>query len=270
MNPWVQFGLALPVYVVGMEFFGRSAINSIRSGIPNMNVLIALGSTAAFLYSTYGLFTHRPEDFLFFETAASILTIVFFGNWMEDFSVARTQREIKKLTRQQKVMANMIAYDDKHQEQVFPVDSASLRVGDLVLIRTGEQVPADCKLLSGDAEVSEALLSIDWWKRSGEWQREGLCNRGGQRHRNEWHTGNDEKGADGKASGTAIGRQDQRLVYSISAGSGSHYPVGQSLYRRTQFYRKPDAQRGRIGDCLPLRHGPGNACCHCSGPWSCS
>jgi Cu+-exporting ATPase len=159
MNPWVQFWLALPVYLIGMEYFGRSAINSIRSGVPNMNVLIALGSTAAFLYSTYGLFTHRPEDFLFFETAASILTIVFFGNWMEDYSVARTQREIKKLTRQQKVMANMIAYDDKHQEQVFPVDSSSLRVGDLVLIRTGEQVPADCKLLSGDAEVSEALLS---------------------------------------------------------------------------------------------------------------
>lgn len=159
MNPWVQFWLALPVYLIGMEYFGRSAINSIRSGIPNMDVLITLGSTAAFFYSTYGLFTNRPEDFLFFETAASILTIVFFGNWMEDFSVGRTQREIKKLTKQQKVTANMIAYDDQHHEQVFPVDSTTLRVGDLILIRTGEQVPADCKLLSGDAEVSEALLS---------------------------------------------------------------------------------------------------------------
>jgi Cu+-exporting ATPase len=171
MNPWVQFGLALPVYLIGMEFFGRSAWNSIRSGIPNMNVLIALGSSAAFLYSTYGLFTHEPENFLFFETAASIITIVFFGNWLEDISVARTQREINKLSRQQVVMANMIAYDADKHEHIFPVESTSLQVGDLIMLRTGEQVPADAKLLSGDAQVSEALLtgeSIPRSKKQGD------------------------------------------------------------------------------------------------------
>jgi P-type Cu+ transporter len=124
-----------------------------------MNVLITLGSSAAFAYSTYGLFTQRPQDFLFFETAASIITIVFFGNWLEDLSISRTQVAIKKHTRQQKVTANMIAYDDQHQEHVFPVDSTALKVGDMVLVRSGEQIPADCKMLSGDAEVSEALLT---------------------------------------------------------------------------------------------------------------
>ncbi len=159
MQPWVQFGLALPVFLIGMEYFGKSAWRSIRGGVPNMDVLVTMGAAAAFAYSTYGLFTHRPEDFLFFETAASIITIVFFGNWLEDVSIARTQREIKRLTRRQVVKANMIAYDDQHHEQVFEVDSASLRTGDLLLIRSGEQVPADCKILSGEAEVSEALLS---------------------------------------------------------------------------------------------------------------
>lgn len=159
MQPWVQFGLALPVFVIGMEYFGKSAFNSIRGGVPNMDVLITIGSFSAFAYSTYGLFTPKPEDFLFFETAASIITIVFFGNWLEDVSVSRTQKVIKELTKTQVVKANMIAYDDQHQEQVFEVDSTALRTGDLILIRTGEQVPADCKMLSGEADVSEALLS---------------------------------------------------------------------------------------------------------------
>ena len=54
MNPWVQLALCLPVYIVGMSFFGSSAIKSLRNGIPNMNVLIALGATAAFVYSLIG------------------------------------------------------------------------------------------------------------------------------------------------------------------------------------------------------------------------
>jgi Cu+-exporting ATPase len=159
MNPWVQFGLALPVYIIGMEYFGKSAFNSIRSGIPNMNVLIALGATAAFAYSCYGLFTNKPQDFLFFETAASIITIVLFGNWLEDASVQRTQREIKKLTKQQVVMANMIAYDDQHNENIFPVENTHLKTGDLILIKTGEQVPMDSKILWGEAEVNEAIIT---------------------------------------------------------------------------------------------------------------
>jgi Cu+-exporting ATPase len=171
MQPWVQFGLALPVYIIGMSYFGVSAIKSIRSGIPNMNVLIALGATAAFLYSSWGLFQANPEDFMFFETAASIITIVFLGYYLEDVSIAKTQKTIKELTREQVVMANMIAYDSEGNENVFPVAGSALQVGDLVLIKTGEQVPADCKILSGEAEVNEALLtgeSLPVSKKQGE------------------------------------------------------------------------------------------------------
>ncbi len=171
MNPWVQFGLALPVFVIGMEFFGLSGLRSIRSGVPNMNVLIALGSLAAFAYSTYGIFTPNPAEYMFFETAASIITIVFFGNWIEDVSVARTQREIKKLTKEHKVTAHMIAYDEHHHEHIFPVDNSALKTGDLILIRSGEQVPSDCKILTGDAEVNEAIItgeSIPVFKTKGE------------------------------------------------------------------------------------------------------
>ena len=159
MNPWVQLALCLPVFIVGMDFFGRSAIKSIRNGIPNMNVLIAIGAIAAFVYSLVGALLGLGEGYLFFETAASVITLVFLGNWMEDASIQSTQKSLNKLASSQKVMANMIAYDDQHQEHVFPVENTALRVGDILLIKNGEQVPADCKILWGDATVNEAIIT---------------------------------------------------------------------------------------------------------------
>lgn len=159
MNPYLQLGLTIPVFLVGMDFFGRSALKSLRRGIPNMNVLIALGAVAAFGYSLYGTLIGEPDNYLFYESASTIITLVFLGNWMEDRSVEITQASLKKLAVQQQSMANMIAYDDQHQEHVFPVKSESLKVGDLLLIRAGEQVPMDCKILWGEASVNESLLS---------------------------------------------------------------------------------------------------------------
>lgn len=157
-NAWLQLALCIPVYVVGMDFFGRSAVKSLRSGMPNMNVLIALGATAAFVYSLIGTITGDSSK-IFYETTASILTIVFFGNWLEDTSIEKTQKAIKDLTKRQKVMANMIAYDDQHNEHIFPIENTNLKVGDLILIKTGEQVPMDAKILWGDAEVNEAIIT---------------------------------------------------------------------------------------------------------------
>ena len=159
MNPWVQLGLTIPVYIVGMSFFGRSAWKSLRNGIPNMNVLVAMGATASFVYSLYGTLTGQATDYMFYETTATIITLVFLGNYMEDASVHSTQRALNKLAKSQKVMANMIAYDDQHQEQIFPVENDQLKTGDLVLIKTGEQVPADCKILWGEADVNEAIIT---------------------------------------------------------------------------------------------------------------
>ncbi len=159
MNPYVQLTLTIPVYIVGMGFFGKSGLRSLKKGVPNMNVLIALGATAAFVYSLYGTLTFQDEQYMFYETAAAIITLVFLGNWMEDKSVETTQRSIKALTRDQKVMANMIAYDEHHEEHVFPVESNSLKVGDLILIKDGEIVPMDSKILWGEASVNEAIIT---------------------------------------------------------------------------------------------------------------
>lgn len=159
MNHWVQLALTLPVYVLGMSFFGRSAWKSLRNGMPNMNVLIALGATAAFIYSLYGSLSGQADEYLFYETAATIITIVFLGNYLEEASIASTQKELNKLAQSQKVMANMIAFDDQYQEQIFPIENTDLRVGDLILIKSGEQVPIDCKILWGDVHANEAIIT---------------------------------------------------------------------------------------------------------------
>ena len=159
MNHWVQLALTIPVYIVGMSFFGKSAWKSIRNGMPNMNVLIAIGATASFVYSLYGSLTGQAAQYMFYETTATIITLVFLGNYLEHASIASTQRELNKLIKSQKVMANMIAFDDEHKEQIFPVENTMLHVGDLVLIKNGEQVPVDCKILWGDVHVNEAIIT---------------------------------------------------------------------------------------------------------------
>ena len=159
MNHWVQLALTIPVYLVGMSFFGKSAWKSIRNGMPNMNVLIAIGATASFFYSLYGSLTGQAAEYMFYETTATIITLVFLGNYLEHASIASTQRELNKLVRSQKVMANMIAFDDEHKEQIFPVENTLLHAGDLILIKSGDQVPADCKILWGDVHVNEAIIT---------------------------------------------------------------------------------------------------------------
>ena len=159
MNPWLQLALCTPVYFIGMSFFGKSAYKSLRNGMPNMNVLITIGASSAFIYSLIGALMGLGGEYLFYETAATIITLVFLGNYMEDASIQSTQRALKSLVKSQKLMANMIAFDEHHQEVILPIENTQLKVGDLVLIRSGEQVPIDCKILWGEAHINESLLT---------------------------------------------------------------------------------------------------------------
>jgi Cu+-exporting ATPase len=159
MNPWVQFSLCLPVFITGTEYFGKSAVKSIKGGVPNMNVLIALGASAAFTYSFIGTILNLGSQYLYYESAATIITLVFLGYWLEEISISSTQEALKSLSAEQKVMANMIAFDNEYKEQIFPVENTQLRNGDLILIKTGEKVPADSKILWGSCSVNESLLT---------------------------------------------------------------------------------------------------------------
>lgn len=91
-----QLLLCLPVFAIGVAHFGKSAWLSLRSGVPNMDVLIFLGSTAAFLYSLIGTLMGDGQ-YIFYETAASIITLVLVGNWLEKRAVAQTTTAIGEL-----------------------------------------------------------------------------------------------------------------------------------------------------------------------------
>jgi Cu+-exporting ATPase len=159
MNPWIQLALTLPVYVVGMLSFGKSGFNSLKNRLPNMDVLVTIGSSAAFIYSLIGTIFTLGEGYMYYETTDTIITLVSLGEYLEHASIKSTQKALKALVKSQKVMANMIAFDGDHKEVILPVENTQLKVGDLVLVRTGEQVPVDCKILWGEANVNEALLT---------------------------------------------------------------------------------------------------------------
>jgi len=159
MNPLVQLAITIPVFIVGMGYFGKSAWSSVFNGIPNMNVLVSIGAIASFGYSIYGTVIGKGMEFAYYETTATILTLVFFGNYLEDASIESTQRALKDLVKAQKVMANMIVFDENHKEILFNVESDTLKVGDLVLINSGETIPMDCKVLWGEANVNESIVT---------------------------------------------------------------------------------------------------------------
>src|ERR1035437_880126 len=111
-NPIFQLALCLPVVIVGMMQFGRSALSSLRSGMPNMDVLITIESLSAFIYSLAGTImfynTEHIHQYLFYETAATIITLIMLGNMIESRSVKQTTNAIKELTAIQPKKAKMI------------------------------------------------------------------------------------------------------------------------------------------------------------------
>jgi len=158
-NPWVHLALSIPVVAVGLNHFGKSAWGSLRSGVPNMDVLITMGFTAAFSYSLAGtlLFmgTEEVSNYLFYETAATIVSLVLLGNVLEYRSVRQTTTAMGELTQLRVEKAQLI----QEGEQVTEVPYQEIKEGDLLLVNMGDKVPVDGVLMEGDASVNESMLS---------------------------------------------------------------------------------------------------------------
>lgn len=155
-NPFVQLGLCLPVFLLGLWHFGRSGWHSLRSGVANMDVLVALGATAAFGYSLYGTITASGPDFLFYETAAAIITLVLLGNVMEHRAVRRTTTALRELDQLQAEQATLIDKDTQ-AEQI--VAANMIQLGHQLRVRQGETIPADGRLLQGHGLVDRSMLT---------------------------------------------------------------------------------------------------------------
>ncbi len=158
--PEVQFLLTLPVVVIGVLQFGRSAFFSLRMGSANMDVLVFIGSMAAFVYSCYGALVLREERYMFFETSAAIITLVLLGNVIEKRAVRRTQSAVEALVRLQPQRARRIDDPgDPRREKVSTIEAADIRQGDNLLVATGERIPCDGQVIWGSALVDESMLT---------------------------------------------------------------------------------------------------------------
>ncbi|GIV27521.1 MAG: copper-translocating P-type ATPase [Bacteroidia bacterium] len=167
----VQFLLATPVIILGMLKFGKSAIQSILHKSPNMDVLILSGSLAAYIYSITGWLLHNSHHYLFFETAAAIICFVMLGNIIEEYSIAKTTEEIKKLQKSNEIKTATKKIDRNGKVDYTSVSIDEIMIGDVLLIKEGEQVPLDGKILSGEVEVNESIItgeSIPVYKKTND------------------------------------------------------------------------------------------------------
>src|ERR1700744_2474646 len=137
-NPLVQLALCIPVFIVGCLHFGKSAWGSVKNGVPNMDVLIFVGSTAAFIYSLIGTIEHLGDKYLFYETCATIITLVLLGNVFEKRSVMQTTSAVKDLVKIQQVMANRMV-----NGEIEVISAKELRPGDTLVVNEGDKIPVD-------------------------------------------------------------------------------------------------------------------------------
>ncbi len=149
---WVQLALALPVQVIVGARFYRGAWRALTHGSANMDVLVALGTSAAFALSLWELFT--GGEALYFESAAVVLTLVLFGKWLE----ARAKRSTTKAIRALMALRPDTARVQKDGREIeVPVES--LVVGDRVIVLPGERIPVDGAIREGQSHVDASLLT---------------------------------------------------------------------------------------------------------------
>jgi len=156
LHPWLELALATPVqFVIGARFY-RAAWKAIRAGAGNMDVLVAMGTTTAYLYSLYLLLSlgDAATGQLYFEASAVIITLVMLGKYME----ARAKRGTTAAIRQLMDLRPKAARVERDGREVeLPV--AQVRRGDLVVVRPGESIPVDGVLAEGSSEVDESLIT---------------------------------------------------------------------------------------------------------------
>lgn len=157
-NPYVQLALCTPVFILGLAHFGRSALFSLKRKFANMDVLIVLGITAAFIYSLVGTFLSLGDNFLFYETTATITTIVLLGNLLEARSVRRTTSAIEDLAAIQAKKAKRLIRRDG-REEIQEIDLDQINIGDELLVNTGDKVPTDGVIIWGEVSIDQSMIT---------------------------------------------------------------------------------------------------------------
>ncbi|TDF97500.1 heavy metal translocating P-type ATPase [Paenibacillus piri] len=168
LNPWFQLALATPVqFVIGLPFYVR-AFYALKSGSANMDVLVVIGTLAAYMYSHYLMFhpghaavghaahgaatgAYTP---LYFDAAVMIMTIVWLGKWLEAIARKRTLGSLHQLHALRPEAAHVVKGGKE-----LRVSVADIAVGDIIVVRPGESIPVDGFVTDGHAAVNEAMIS---------------------------------------------------------------------------------------------------------------
>lgn len=158
MNPWFQFALATPVqFIIGWQFY-VGAYKNLRNGGANMDVLVALGTSAAYFYSLFEAFRTigNPvyEPHLYFETSAVIITLILFGKYLETRAKSQTTNALSSLLNLQAKEARVIR---NGEEIMTPVEEVV--VGDRLVVKPGEKIPVDGRIVKGRTSVDESMIT---------------------------------------------------------------------------------------------------------------
>ena len=168
INNLVMFVLSLPVqFVVGYRFY-LGSYDALRSSIGNMDLLIGLGTTAAWVYSTITTFVPGffPGGATYFETSAIIITLIQTGNLLEYITKGRASEAVHRLLSLQPTTAHVVR---DGSEISVPVEEVA--VGDILLVRPGEKVPVDGRVIEGNSAIDESMItgeSLPRDKRKGD------------------------------------------------------------------------------------------------------
>jgi Cu+-exporting ATPase len=153
--PWLQFGLATLVQVIFGARFYKAAYRAVRAGAGNMDLLVALGTSAAYGISVYELIMHPGDPMhLYFEASAVVITLVRFGKWLEARAKRQTTDAIRALNALRPERARIRVGNEEHE---LPL--AQVRVGMIVVVRPGERVPVDGAVLEGRTHIDESLIT---------------------------------------------------------------------------------------------------------------
>jgi Cu+-exporting ATPase len=142
----VQFG-------VGQRFY-RGAYHALKTKAPNMDVLVAMGTSAAFALSVYNGFFNPHNSDLYFESSGMIITLILLGKYLEQKAKTKTSDAIKQLMSLQAKTAMIIVAGE---EKEVPIEE--VQVGDILRVRPGEQIPVDGKILKGQTTIDESMLT---------------------------------------------------------------------------------------------------------------
>ena len=153
LAPWLQLVLATPVFLVAGARFHVGAYKALRAGAANMDVLVSLGSIAAFGLALWGM-SRGHTHHLTFEAAALVIAFVLFGKWLEARARRATGGAVAALAALRPPVARILK-DGVETES--PVDA--VKAGDMLAVRPGERIPADGVIVSGRSEIDESMLT---------------------------------------------------------------------------------------------------------------